>query len=91
MNLAHTTVEEGRIKVERNTCFSHRSGCMHKPACMKELKVRLGIDGKINQGDQDLWGGKGDLWQTIRMGMVLDESGWEDGGVMDYPEDEVEG
>jgi hypothetical protein len=47
LNPAHTTVELGSVNISRNNCFSHRSGCHHKPPCMKEKKVYLGADGKL--------------------------------------------
>jgi hypothetical protein len=47
LNPAHTTVEPGSVNISRNNCFSHRSGCHHKPPCMKEKKVYLGADGKL--------------------------------------------
>ncbi|KAF4624910.1 hypothetical protein G7Y89_g13257 [Cudoniella acicularis] len=47
LNPKHTTVEPGSVNLSRNNCFSHRSGCFHKPECLKDLKVPLGTDGKI--------------------------------------------
>ncbi|KAH6706473.1 hypothetical protein BKA61DRAFT_139384 [Leptodontidium sp. MPI-SDFR-AT-0119] len=47
LNPAHTTVEPGRTNISRNTCFSHRSGCLHTPKCLKDKKVALGADGKL--------------------------------------------
>jgi hypothetical protein len=47
LNPRHTTVEPGSINIKRNNCFSHRSGCQHKPPCMKDKKVPLGPDGKL--------------------------------------------
>src|SRR6266536_2788261 len=47
LNPAHTTVEPGNINLSRNNCFSHRSGCLHTPPCMKDKKVPLGPDGKL--------------------------------------------
>ena len=47
LNPAHTTVEPGNINISRNNCFSHRSGCLHNPPCMKDKKVPLGADGKL--------------------------------------------
>ncbi|KAH6665477.1 hypothetical protein B0J14DRAFT_569080 [Halenospora varia] len=47
LNPRHTTVEPGAVNLSRNNCFSHRAGCLHKPACLKELKMPLGTDGKI--------------------------------------------
>jgi len=46
LNPDHTTVEPGSVNLSRNNCFSHRSGCLHTPPCMKERKVPLGVDGK---------------------------------------------
>ncbi|KAL2065839.1 hypothetical protein VTL71DRAFT_3509 [Oculimacula yallundae] len=47
LNPYHTTVEPGAVNVSRNSCFSHRSGCLHTPKCLKEKKVALGADGKL--------------------------------------------
>ncbi|KAE9372451.1 hypothetical protein N431DRAFT_439565 [Stipitochalara longipes BDJ] len=47
LNPAHTTVEPGNVNISRNNCFSHRSGCLHNPPCMKDKKVPLGADGKL--------------------------------------------
>jgi hypothetical protein len=47
LNPAHTTVEPGNVNISRNNCFSHRSGCLHNPPCMKDKKVLLGADGKL--------------------------------------------
>ncbi|KAG4441889.1 hypothetical protein IFR05_002630 [Cadophora sp. M221] len=47
LNPAHTTVEPGSTNVNRNSCFSHRSGCLHSPKCLKDKKVALGADGKL--------------------------------------------
>jgi hypothetical protein len=47
LNPTHTTIEPGSININRNNCFSHRSGCFHIPKCMKEKKVALGPDGKL--------------------------------------------
>ncbi|PVH72759.1 hypothetical protein DL98DRAFT_520327 [Cadophora sp. DSE1049] len=47
LNPAHTTVEPGHINISRNNCFSHRSGCLHTPKCLKDKKVALGADGKL--------------------------------------------
>ncbi|KUJ13719.1 uncharacterized protein LY89DRAFT_146082 [Mollisia scopiformis] len=46
LNPRHTTVEPGKINISRNNCFSHRSGCLHDPKCLKEKKVPLAPDGK---------------------------------------------
>ncbi|PMD14444.1 hypothetical protein NA56DRAFT_378357 [Hyaloscypha hepaticicola] len=46
LNPTHTTVEPGNINISRNNCFSHRSGCLHNPPCMKDKKVALGADGQ---------------------------------------------
>ena len=47
LNPAHTTVEPGHVNISRNNCFSHRSGCLHTPKCLKDKKVALGADGKL--------------------------------------------
>jgi hypothetical protein len=47
LNPAHATVEPGNVNISRNNCFSHRSGCLHNPPCMKDKKVPLGADGKL--------------------------------------------
>jgi len=47
LNPTHTTVEPGNVNIGRNNCFSHRSGCLHHPPCMKEKKVALGADGQL--------------------------------------------
>ena len=47
LNPAHTTIEPGNVNISRNNCFSHRSGCLHNPQCMKDKKVPLGADGKL--------------------------------------------
>lgn len=44
LNPAHTTVEPGYVNISRNNCFSHRSGCLHTPKCLKDKKVALGAD-----------------------------------------------
>lgn len=46
LNPTHTTVEPGKTNISRNNCFSHRSGCLHEPKCLKEKKVPLTPDGK---------------------------------------------
>ncbi len=46
LNPTHTTVEPGNVNISRNNCFSHRSGCLHNPSCMKDKKVALGADGQ---------------------------------------------
>lgn len=46
LNPRHTTVEPGKVNISRNNCFSHRSGCLHDPPCLKEWKVPLAPDGK---------------------------------------------
>lgn len=47
LNPTHTTVEPGNVNIGRNNCFSHRSGCLHHPPCMKDKKVALGADGQL--------------------------------------------
>ncbi|XMA15048.1 hypothetical protein WAI453_007839 [Rhynchosporium graminicola] len=47
LNPVHTTVEPGPVNINRNSCFSHRSGCLHSPKCLKNKKVALGADGKL--------------------------------------------
>ncbi|KAH8786424.1 hypothetical protein F5882DRAFT_518183 [Hyaloscypha sp. PMI_1271] len=87
LNPAHTTVEPGNVNISRNNCFSHRSGCLHNPPCMKDKKVPLGADGKlvdhtasisINSGPIDI--GEWDDWSA---------QGFDDGDdfVVDNDED----
>lgn len=40
-NWRHFTVEPGIVNITRNSCFMHRSGCVHNPKCMKEKKQQL--------------------------------------------------
>jgi hypothetical protein len=47
LNPTHTTVEPGKVNIGRNNCFSHCSGCLHHPPCMKDKKVALGADGRL--------------------------------------------
>lgn len=47
LNPKHTTVEKGSMNIARNNCFSHRAGCLHNPACMKDRKLPLGPDGLV--------------------------------------------
>lgn len=47
VNPEHATVESCGTNVGRNTCFSHRDGCVHTPKCLKDMKVALGADGKL--------------------------------------------
>lgn len=56
LNPAHTTVEPGVVNISRNNCFSHRSGCLHNPPCMKDKKLSLGSDGKLRESIIDLPG-----------------------------------
>jgi hypothetical protein len=46
INPDHNVIEPGRVNISRNNCFSHRSGCVHNPPCMKDKKVALDIDGR---------------------------------------------
>jgi len=46
VNPDHNVIEPGIVNISRNNCFSHRSGCVHNPPCMKHKKVALDVDGR---------------------------------------------
>jgi Zinc-binding loop region of homing endonuclease len=72
LNPAHTTVEPGNVNISRNNCFSHRSGCLHNPVCLKDKKVPLGADGKLVDHSTSMYsqidpvdGGDWDEWSVL--------------------------
>lgn len=87
LNPKHLIVESQGVNVSRNNYFSHRRGCFHNPACLKDLKVPLGSDGlvvRLEEGGVWLGGaGEGNDWAGMEFG--------EDGGFVDYGDLEFEG
>ncbi|TVY60910.1 hypothetical protein LSUE1_G009866, partial [Lachnellula suecica] len=79
INPVHTVIEPGEVNISRNNCFSHRSGCLHNPPCLKDKKVPLGSDGRLV--DQDA-----PVYAPVVLGEHWDEWGLQNiGDDDDYP------
>lgn len=76
LNPAHTTVEPGHVNISRNNCFSHRSGCLHTPKCLKDKKVALGADGKlVDHSEQAARGSQeSDQWDDWSSPLLVDDN-----------------
>ncbi|KAH7381955.1 hypothetical protein BKA64DRAFT_647485 [Cadophora sp. MPI-SDFR-AT-0126] len=85
LNPAHTTVEPGHVNISRNSCFSHRSGCLHTPKCMKDKKVALGADGKLVDHSSSAVSGSLaiDEWDSWSSPLLVDEND----SIIDYSYD----